>query len=244
MGLGDWIISTADAAEAHKKHGCRVVFGDGENKYWSSVFENNKKIAKDPLPEETLAWVANFPGNRPYMEKIDKDRFYPNKHFRAKPGEVFLTDQERSFSKRKDYVLIEPNVKDWVVGFNKAWRFDYWQEVVKLDLPWLQTGPGWVLDGVEYVYTPSFREALVMVENAALVVTTDGALHHAAAAMGVPAVVIWGGLISPQILGYDSHINLCKAEDFCGSLKHCEHCRKALDSVTPDEVKKVLKRLL
>lgn len=239
-------MSTADAADAYAKYGKRVVFGDGEYRFWDESYLHNPKIAHNPKDGEELYWIQNYPTKRPYIKHIDKDRKKVtwNEDFRAKPGEIYLSEKERSFVKRKDYVIVEPNVKDWTVGFNKCWHPDYWQDLVSLDLPWVQMGPGWVLRNVDYVYTPTFREALAMLEKAALVVTTDGALHHAAAAMGVPAVVIWGGFVSPKLLGYSQHINICKAKDHCGNIDLCDHCRDALDSITPDEVKEVIKKLL
>lgn len=239
-------MSTADAAEAYAKHGKRVVFGDGEDIFWDETFLHNPKIAHNHIPGEELHWIANYPNRRPYIKRVDREKkkAYWNEDFRAKPGEIYLSEKERSFVKRKDYVIVEPNVKDWSAGFNKAWHPDSWQALVELDLPWVQMGPGWLLSGVDYVYTSTFREALAMVEKAALVVTTDGGLHHAAAAMGVPAVVIWGGFAPPKLLGYEQHINLCKAQYHCGNIDLCRHCRDALDAIHPDEVKDVLKKLL
>jgi ADP-heptose:LPS heptosyltransferase len=75
-----------------------------------------------------------------------------------------------------------------------------------------------------------------LLSKARFLVTTDGGLHHAAAALGKPAIVVWGGLVSPKILGYDSHINLHSGTASCGSTEPCPHCRKALDWVTVDMV--------
>jgi ADP-heptose:LPS heptosyltransferase len=92
------------------------------------------------------------------------------------------------------------------------------------------------LKGVPYLET-TFRQALAVLQGASLLVTTDGALHHAAAALGVPAVVIWGGFTSPKNLGYDSHTNLWTGAHPCGIWKYeCPHCRKALNAITPQQV--------
>jgi ADP-heptose:LPS heptosyltransferase len=82
---------------------------------------------------------------------------------------------------------------------------------------------------------------LAMVAQAKLVVTTDGMLHHAAAAFGVPAIVLWGGVVSPKILGYPTHINIWNGAQPCGSYAEvCSHCREAMDSISVDQVKKHL----
>ena len=231
-------MASADVAKAHEKHGVRCVLGDGKRSFWSEVFENNPKIAKELKPGETFAWVPNFPTHRPYIEAITPDRFIYRPDFRAVPGELYLTDEE--IRDKSDYILVEPNTKDKFTGPNKVWPWERWVEVVKLPYRFLQTGaedqPS--LPGVERVVTKTFRDALSVLSGARLLVTTDGALHHAAAALMVPAVVIWGGAASPVNLGYDSHVNLWSGAVPCGTHRGlCQHCKEAMESVTVEMVK-------
>jgi ADP-heptose:LPS heptosyltransferase len=73
--------------------------------------------------------------------------------------------------------------------------------------------------------------------RAKLYIGAEGGLHHAAAALGVPAVVLFGGFIPPLVTGYETHINLTGgAQEACGSLKPCDHCRKAMDAISVEEV--------
>lgn len=235
------MLATADVAEAHKKHGVRCVLGDGKRVFWSEVFENNPKIAKTLEPGETFAWVSNIPLNRPYIEEIRPEGFVYRKDFKAVPGEIYLTDEEQR--PRGDYILVEPHTKDKFTGPNKRWAWERWQEVVKLPYDFVQTGPveSETLPGVRRIITKTFREALSVLSGARLLVTTDGALHHAAAAMGIPAVVIWGGAASPVNLGYDFHVNLWHGAVPCGTHSSiCPHCREALDAVTVEEVKSAI----
>jgi ADP-heptose:LPS heptosyltransferase len=231
-------MASADVAAAHKKHGVRCVLGDGKRTFWSEVFENNPKIAKTLEPGETFAWVPNFPTNRPYLEAV-LPNFQYRKDFRAVPGELYLTDEEQR--PKGDYILVEPNTKDKFTGPNKVWRWDRWERVVsELPYPFVQTGAEdqKTLPGVERIFTKTFREALSVLSGARMLVTTDGALHHAAAALGVPAVVIWGGAASPVNLGYETQVNLWHGTGPCGTHKGiCEHCRDALDAVTVEQVK-------
>jgi len=128
-------MATADAADAYEMHGKRVVFGDGNRKFWSPVFEHNPKIAKDPEPDEIVCWVPNYIGHRPYITEIGETHFKVREDFRVKPGEIYLTDEERRWAeKHKDFILIEPNVKDWSIGFNKAWPYKYWKELIKAEI--------------------------------------------------------------------------------------------------------------
>jgi ADP-heptose:LPS heptosyltransferase len=156
--------------------------------------------------------------------------------FHVEPGEIYLTDEEKAKYTESDFIYIEPNTKG-TFGGNKDWGFDRWQEVVK-DMPYrFIQGKGRKLDDVVQISTPTFRDACALLDRALFFVGTDGGLHHAAAALGKRAVVVWGGLVSPKILGYDTHVNLHSGTYSCGSPKACKHCREALDWVTVDMVK-------
>jgi hypothetical protein len=62
-------------------------------------------------------------------------------------------------------------------------------------------------------------------------------MHHGAAAMNIPAVVLFGGFVPPAVTGYDSHTNLTGGAEFaCGSFRYCEHCIAAMKAISVDEV--------
>lgn len=216
--------------------------GDGKRSWWSEVFENNPKIAKKLEKDERFAWVSNIPLNRPYIKEVRPDRFVYRPEFRAVPGELYLTEDE--VRDRGDYILVEPNTKDKFTGPNKAWPWERWVEVVKtLPYEFVQTGPeeARTLPGVRREVTKTFRDALGWLSGARLLVTTDGALHHAAAALGVPAVVLWGGAASPVNLGYDSHVNLWHGAVPCGTHSSlCPHCKAAMAEITVEEVRNAI----
>ncbi len=141
-------------------------------------------------------------------------------------------------------MLIEPNVELWKpVAINKDWGIAKYQAVADALLAaghrvvQFQYGDGSILAGVELVKTISFRGGLAIMANAALYIGPEGGLHHGAAAVGVPAVVLFGGFIPPQVTGYDTHTNLTGGtEEACGSLLPCQHCREAMDRIGVDEV--------
>lgn len=240
MGIGDCIMSSA-AAETVPE-GMRAVFGNGKRVWWDDVWLHNPKIA-GTVGKDT-AWIADYPGHRPYTLGAVDGRFIYNPNFRAPYGKLYLSDEERDWAEKQisgDYVVVEPHIKDsdssLKLGENKAWRG--WPELLKLDMPWVQLGNKRAL--TRQVKTETFRQAMAILAGAKLLVTTDGALHHAAAALGVPAIVLWGGVVSPKILGYPTHINIWNGAEPCGSATHsCQHCRDAMDSITVDQVKKHL----
>lgn len=238
MGIGDWILATGDVkALPH-----RAVFGNGIKPHWSEVFEGNPKIAKHP--GKGVEWFPNYPGCRPYSVGADKERFFWNENYRAPYGELFLSEGERDWAKQRisgDYIVVEPDVKDdnpkLYLGRNKAW--DKWPELLKSDFPWVQLGKR--EPQTRQVRTETFRQAMAILAGAKLYVGTDGALHHAAAALGIPAIVLWGGLMSPKILGYPTHINIWNGAKPCGTYASlCPHCREAMESISVDQVRKHL----
>ena len=225
-----------------------VVFADKKTKevYWDEVFENNPRVVKSPKDGQKVVIVENIPLRRPYISLRTPERYYYNLEYKAVPGEIYLSDEEKA--KGIDgAVIVEPHTKTNSLSQNKAWSWERWQELVSRErLPWVQVGTEDCksLDGVTRVVTKTFRDALPYVNRARLVVTTDGALHHAAAAFGKPAVVLWGGLAPHTVLGYDSHTNICKTDRVCGSFHACAHCLDAMNAITVDDVQKAVSERL
>ena len=237
-------MATAEAKYFHAESGLPVVFAHSKtNKpMWSEVFTNNKKILKHPANGQKCVVVRNHGGTRPYHLGYDGERFHWNYKFKAEPGELFLSKQEQAKG-IPGAVIIEPHTKDAAMSKNKAWPWERWQELVNsLPLPWVQLGPHSArsLDGVTRHVTKEFRDSLGYLAKCSLLVTTDGALHHAAAALGKPAIVLWGGLVPPQILGYDIHKNICHADSWCGMNSACDHCKAAMEKITVEEVRSAI----
>lgn len=237
--MGDWILATAEARFYHDKFEAKCVFGDRERRktFWEDeIFRNNPRLVKEPQEGDRVIWIANYPGNRPYIRGHDEKRVHWNHEFKAEPGELYL---ERFDPRSHGYILIEPSTKENVFSRNKAWP--HWQKLVdSVDLPFLQIGKQKTLRGVTFIETKTFREALELLANAALVVTTDGALHHAAAALNIPSIVLWGGLISPEILGYGERASakdIWHGTEPCGSKHECEHCKRAMAGISVEEVR-------
>lgn len=232
MGFGDNVITTSIVKRAYQIHKKPVVVGDGVQPYWSEVFENNPKISKEAYPG--CVWVPSIMGFRPYIDYArSTDKRIAFNDYKVEPGELYIDPKE--LWDEEGFIYIEPNTKG-SFGNNKDWGFEKWQAVVNL-LPYrFIQGPGRKLDGVEQRFPKSFRDACALLSKADFFVGTDGGLHHAAAALGKRAVVVWGGLASPRNLGYDTHINLHSGVKPCGSRNPCPHCKKALDWVTVEMV--------
>lgn len=233
-------MSTAQARAVHEKTGFKVVFGDPKTKrtHWSEVFENNPHIVQLPKNEQCTAfWIENYPGKRPYVLGGHDRHFIWNPLHRAVPGELYFSRPEMAWRDSRGlpdkYVVMEPNIKGKVSGKNKDWGWSRWQEFVdqwggeKIIQVGTEESPR--LNGVDFVETPTFRHACLVLSKAVHFYGTDGGLHHAAAALDVPATVIWGDYSPPEILGYPQHTNL--GGGWCGALDDCEHCRKAMEDI-------------
>jgi hypothetical protein len=248
VGLGDNLLGSGIARGA-KARGKRIAFGDGQKIRWDqhspTIFRGNPNVAEPgQVGAGDLEWVAHHKGQRLY-NRLGDGRWVWNYDFKAQPGEVFFDPGEKAFAQRMSpgFVLIEPNVP-WhkSVAPNKDWGFERYQAVADrlradgVRVCQFVAGKGRTLDGVEKVATPTFRLALAGLSRAALYVGPEGGLHHGAAAVGVSAVVLFGGFIPPQVTGYDTHTNLTGGAEACGSLAPCDHCKQAMSAISVEEV--------
>lgn len=170
------------------------------------------------------------------------------KPFQCEPGEIYLSDAEKVFgAAHSGHILLEPHTKG-TAGGNKSWGWARWEAIAGLlrGLPLAQMGPVGVkvLPGVKFIPTAGFRDACAVLAGARAFVGAEGGLHHAAAALGIPAVVIFGGFISPENTGYAMHRNLFTGGIACGSRMPCEHCRAAMERITPAEVEQHVREII
>lgn len=252
MGIGDNLMASGLARGA-KERGKLIAFGDGTKLLWDqfskAIFQDNPNIATPAnmrvTPTRNIEWVPFYKGNRIYNSAAP-GRWVWNYEFKAKPGELFFSYDERKFSHRyvgNETVVIEPNLPAYKsVSVNKRWPVERYREVARRliregrRVVQFDYGSGERLPGVESLQTPSFRHAAAILSRAALYIGPEGGLHHAAAAVNTPAVVLFGGFIPPQVTGYDGHVNLTGGAEACGSWNACEHCRAAMNAISVEEV--------
>lgn len=209
MGFGDEILATAQAKAVQRRdpRPVLIVGLDGAPR-WHAVWEGNPRIATDPRGD--CQRIVNGPGARPYIDyAATTPRRWVFRHWGIEPGELHLSAAERALG--RPVVLIEPNLKTGASP-NKQWGWDRWQALVDMSphIPWAQVGRAgtrW-LRGVERIETGGFRAACGVLSGAVAAVLPEGGLHHAAAALGVPSVVLFGAFIPPAVTGYDTHRNV------------------------------------
>jgi hypothetical protein len=232
-------MASADVRRANQATGKKVRLGDGTRFYIDEqVFNGNPRMATKK--ELDCVWVPNYPNHRPYVKAIENKRIIFNDDFSPQPGEIWLKDPELEYVDKLNlpdqFILVEPTVKDtYVHTINKAWH--KWDSLLSHKLPWIQVGQAHTAKDARFIKTQTFRQALAILGRATLFVGTDGALHHAAAALNVPAVVLWSGFTSPKHLGYADHVNIHDGSDPCGYFGGvCSHCRKKADAIDVETV--------
>jgi hypothetical protein len=244
MGIGDEIMAVGQAKLLHTRTGAQVVIVDRIGRpRWHPIWDYNPRLLRTKTGRMQI--LMNGPGVRPYVMQKTADR-WTWRRFDLQPGEIYFTEPEVKWgAQRGGRIVVEPNVKGTNEG-NKDWGWERWVEFARRTPNLVQVGPSGtrLLPGVDFVETPEFRMAAAVLGKSLAYVGTEGALHHAAAAMGVPAVVIFGGFISPDITGYASHRNLFTGGVACGSRLACQHCRDSMAAISVDDVIQNLSEIL
>jgi ADP-heptose:LPS heptosyltransferase len=132
----------------------------------------------------------------------------------------FVTQKDLEFQlpralQDKSYILFAPWSSAKTFDFykpsgNKNWVHERWSELAawarnngfaSAQIRGSEEEP--LIDGIDVDFCGKpLREAISMIRGAALVVSVDTMAHHAAAALNVPAVVLWGRSL-PERFGYD-----------------------------------------
>lgn len=215
---------------------------------WHPAWDGNPDLA---LPHEDGEFrvLLNCGGHRAYIGGKTPERWIWNIH-PPTPAQLVFSAREMMDAPRIDGVVVEPNLKDRASP-NKDWGWERWLAFAALcaakKIPLVQLGPPGtrLLPGVQHVLTQTMREACAVLRKARAYVGHEGGLHHSAAALNVPAVVIFGGFISPSQTGYAAHRNLYTGGTHaCGMRVPCAHCAAAMNLITPGRVLGQLEELL
>jgi ADP-heptose:LPS heptosyltransferase len=93
--------------------------------------------------------------------------------------------------------------------------------------------------------THTFRDACGVVAAAQAYVRGESGMCHAAAALGVPTVTIWGGCMDWDVLGsYPKQTGVGILTPPCGSFKPCRHCMETMAAITPETVAVAVRQAL
>ena len=217
-----------------------------------AMWVNNPRILGRSERASRTQLLVNGPGVRPYIAAKSAERWFW-REWDCPAGEIYFCGDELAFGEQlappSPFIVIEPNNKQ-KASPNKDWGREHWQALVALmrsaGLQAWQLGPAGtqLVPGARLVETPDFRFACAVLARARAAVLPEGGLHHAAAALGVRSVVIFGGFISPRQTGYAGHVNLFTGGEACGMRIECKHCAAAMAAITPAMVMERLMEML
>jgi hypothetical protein len=251
MGIGDELMMAGEARRRAAGTARRYAMADqhGQPK-WHPVWEQCEHVARPgEASDGTIGYVD---GRRPYCAEKTPTR-WTWREYAPTPAQLVPFPPEALKLRRAaaNAVVFNPTIKGGASP-NKQWGSDRWRSLIRScgDLRWVQIGEGGSPEyrGAERVVTRNFFEAVAVISGARAVVLHEGGLHHAAAALGVPAVVIYGGYISPRVTGYAAQRSLFVGSPEwplgCGSRNLCRHCSEAMQSIRPDQVVRELRAAL
>jgi len=248
-------MAAGEAEALAKRTGSPVLILDAHgHPRHSGVWQGNPYVANESaLQKAGLPWegptIVNGPGRRPYYESFTRSAGVKFSKWRARdmPGRLYLDEDEEAYGRSVlgrlgPFTVVEPNLNK-MANPNKQWG--KWKQLVK-HLPGAvvqlsQEGPR--LPGVVFCQPPTFRKASAVLKYAKTRILPEGGLHHAAGALRLPAVVIFGGHTSPENTGYAWHENLYSPDGSpCGKWEPCAHCREAMAGISVDSVLEAVKK--
>lgn len=230
------------------------IFDRHEKPRWHPIWIGNPVIAPPAAIQsgEPVHIVRNGPDLRPYFHppftKHGGWKF--NKSFKASEhiAQIYLTHEEASLGaalRRQigPYVLIEP----WSKHENLRWPLRHWEALVasRKDVTFVQhvqkeTG-AFLVPGAQQAPVANFREACGLVRTALVYIRGESGMLHAAAALRVPAIAIWGGCMDWEVLGnYPTHVGVGISDPVCGSWLPCPHCEELMAGISVEEVRTAL----
>jgi hypothetical protein len=249
MGYGDEILAAGQAQRYFDAYHEPVTLTDLHNRpRWHPIWDGNPAIVRPADVTADTPRICSAQNARPYI-------IYPftaesgwtfDRRFRARDhiARIYLTEDERRLgaSARKtfgDYVLVEP----WSKHDNLRWPREHWQAFVDQNshirfVQHTHAGTDYVLSNVIPIETRTFREACGLLVHAHAYVRGESGMLHAAAALGVPAVAIWGNCMDWDVLGaYPTHIGVGVSPQLpCGSYLPCRHCARTMAAIEPFDV--------
>ena len=250
MGLGDQLMAAGLAETEYRRDPTAgpvaIRARDGKLR-WSSLWDHNPALTFDA----DARFITCGAGALPYLQYPKPDgRFVFSTTYRARDHRtrIYLTEAELAWARDltialPPFVLIEPTPRDRQ-NSNRCWPLHQWNRLVTLlgshgipvytfDHPHAAR-----LTGVPALDSPTFRHACALMTRATLVISLEGGIPFATAALGVSTIVLWGGCISAPVLSYPEHHNLVDthADTPCGWHRPCAHCEHAWARLQPTAV--------
>jgi len=247
-GLGDNLLLSMILPELRKKHPDRRIVVETP---WPEIFANNpnadwvtglhmkttrrhikpryhvEETTTASIYEQTMAYVGERRKAQPRLYLTEEETTGIRERYPFPYLALCPTGERDFFANRKEWGL--PNfqrLRDLLAGF----------QVVQIGLPGdplLER----VIDGREL----TVRETAAVIRQSLLFLGLEGGLMHLARSVGSRAVIIYGGLVRPEISGYDENVNVYNAVA-CSPCFHSDRRHEPCESmacmkgISPEQV--------
>lgn len=267
MGFGDAIMAAGQAQVLYDRlcsldhHTPPVMICEQSGApRWHYLWENNPVIVcPKPGAARREPSILTGKGCLPYIQYPFSEasgwRFSSTWRARDHRARYYLHDHEYDYAASiyadyGPYVVVEPPALNRNV--NRRGPIEFWYALVAqvrphlpLRLVQLAHDQAQLLPDVPPIAHSSFRQVAAILSGASLLITVEGGLAHMAATLATPTVVLWGGCIDPNVLGYPEQANLVDPRHSgCGSFKPCDHCAAVWGRYSVDGVLAAARQLV
>ncbi len=260
MGLGDDMMWLGEAAEVHEQNPDAVIH-DGRE--YSIMWIQHPWVVPPEYngPKKKMLVPRKPGGERWYIERFAGGRIH-YKNYQPKPAPYIISENEqreasdilKAHNVQRPFVIVNPDTKNTTLSTNKDWGFKKWQRLTDMLAPHIQVVrikpaasvndvSGHValdkknVDNAINIGEDNVRIAFAMMAQSECIITSEGGLHHFAAAINKPAFVIYGGVITPDQTGYSDRNQTYYVYDDeqtpCGYQRPCDHCKRAMAAIEP-----------
>lgn len=258
-GLGDSLLFNSVVYELGRQTGKRYLIGTKHRE----IYEGNPYALILPFPQYANYKIFRFISPVLGLNIHHLDYYYegspPKQHILTLLGKrvgletplarpsIFLNKRE------KETRLLPESEKPWLgiqsTGLalwtdNKNWGVDSFAEVANLlkdKFSIVQLGQGGDPNLPVDLHLQgklSIREVFVALRQCNLFIGQEGFLMHAATAVNLPAVVVYGGFLAPEQTGYAVNENIYSAVECapCWLETKCPYDKKCLTMIKPEIV--------
>jgi hypothetical protein len=226
---------------------------------WNPIWSGNPAVwcPQQPLSAFRTPYIVAGGGCLPYLEypySVETGWHWTGWRARDHRGRLYLTPAELAVGRAVQqqygsFLVVEPTSTRKLPNRRPPqsfWTFLVEQLRGSLALVQLAHPEAEIRPGLIPIAHADFREACGVLAASRGLVTTEGGLVHASAALGVPTVALFGGCISVEALGYPEHVNLVddSPKTPCGALKPCDHCVLAWAGITPERTATAVQEML
>ncbi|HVP58050.1 MAG TPA: glycosyltransferase family 9 protein [bacterium] len=247
-GLGDNLLMTMVLPELKKQHpGSKIVVETP----WPELFAHNPYV--DWVTTKHLKTTRRHIKARYHVDETttvsiyEQTMAYVGARRKAEP-EIYLTQDEiagaRALCPSPNIVVCPTGERDFFAN-RKEWGVANFQKVRDLlgDFAFVQVGlpADPLLDGVIDGRHLTIRETAAAIKNSLFFLGLEGGLMHLARSVGSRAVIIYGGLVKPEISAYEENVSVCNPVP-CSPCFHSDRRHEPCESmacmkgISPEQV--------